>query len=198
MNLKLMAAAMAVATAFPAFSQVAPSATGGGMRIEAGGGFSYFKSDLGGLKLPGGALWVDGYPAHLPPYLHGLGLEAEARGVRTPESSATEIGSFRQETIGGEPTYSWYPRRNLRPYAKFIADFAAQDFFVGAQSYRHETQMAYALGGGVEYRVYRDVWARGDYEYQIWPNPFNNPNWYLDPQGITVGLSLDLKALHRH
>jgi len=197
MRLNAIIGALFIAASVPAFSQTAPTATAGGMRFEAGAGFSDYNSDLGDRQLKGAALWADGYPAQLPGYLRGLGLEAEARVVRTRQLSADEIGSFRQSSIGGGPTYSWNRFHNFRPYAKVLVNFAWQDFYVGAQVYRHESQIAYAPGGGVEYRAYRNLWARADYEYQIWPNPFNNPGWYLDPQGFTVGLSVDMRALHR-
>lgn len=198
MRFKAVVAAAVLAAAIPVFSQVVPSATDNGLRIKVGAGFSGYNPDLGSHPLLGATLWADAYPGALPHVLHGWGLEAEARGIRHRQQYPNEEGVFRQETFGGGPIYSLQRYRNFRPYAKFLADFGSQDFYVGAQKYRHDTQMAYALGGGIEYRAFRRIWARADYEYQIWPNPFNNPSWYLDPEGLTVGISWELKPLGRH
>jgi hypothetical protein len=142
---------------------------------------------------------VDSSPTRLPLSQHGLGLEAEARYVTVGQVSPTAGGIFHQGTAGGGPTYTLRGFGRIRPYAKFIISFAGQNFYVGgAKNYRHDTQMAYAPGGGVDYRVFSHLWARADYEYQIWPNPFSNPNWILDPQGFTVGAAWDLGSMHRH
>jgi hypothetical protein len=198
MSLKAIVIALALVVVPPLYSQVAPAATEGGLRLKVGAGFSDYYGDLRNGRLMGGALWVDCNPAQLPTILHGFGLEVEARGIRVAQTSPKEYGAFQQATLGGGPTYAYMHFRNFHPYAKFIASYAGQDFNVGARGYHHETQIAYAPGGGIDYRVYRHIWARLDYQYQIWPKPFTNPNWYLDPQGITVGASWDLSSVHRH
>jgi hypothetical protein len=48
-----------------------------------------------------------------------------------------------------------------------------------------------AAGGGFEYRIYRPLWARVDYEYETWGKLFGN-NDVLTPEGFTVGVSYDL------
>jgi outer membrane protein with beta-barrel domain len=198
MSFNAIVVALALVAVAPVYSQVAPAATEGGLRLKVGAGFSDYLGDLSNGRLLGGTLWVDCNPAQLPPELHGWGLEAEGRGVHVGATSPAELGTFRQSTVGGGPIYTWIHYRNFRPYAKFLTDFAGQDFNVGVATYHHETQVAFAPGGGIEYRAYRHIWARLDYEYQIWPKPFSNPNWYLDPQGITVGAAWDLGSLLRH
>ena len=146
----------------------------------------------------GGALWVDFKPPKVPRLLEGLSLEVEAREVSVPENSPTEVGTFRQATVGGGPMYTWLRYKNFHPYAKFIASYAGQKYYIYSPKYHFETQTVYAPGGGVEYRVFRDLWARADYEYQIWPDQYGHSDWTLDPQGVTVGLSYDLGHIHHH
>lgn len=201
MSLKAIATALCFASAIsictPLGAQVAPAATDRSLRLKVGAGFSDYAGDLNNGQLQGGTLWVDFVPPRLPSLLHGLGLELEARGVTASTTLPTQRGAFRQATVGGGPTYTYlrYPR--LHPYAKFILDYAGQSFNIGDKGYRFETQTAYAPGGGIDYRAYSNLWVRGDYEYQIWPDPFNNHNWYLDPQGFTVGIAWEFGPRHR-
>jgi hypothetical protein len=62
--------------------------------------------------------------------------------------------------------------------------------------FKHETRTDYSPGGGVDLRVFRRIWARADYEYQIWPDLPASPstNIYFDPQGITVGVLFDFRS----
>ncbi len=188
MSLKTFVVALSVASAMPLFSQVVPSATDKHLQLKIGAGFSDFNGDLYNGYLLGGVLWIDGVPPHLPRALYGLGLEIEARGVQTAQNSPTEIGAFREATAGGGATYTWHHYRTFRPYAKFIASLAGQNFNIGDKGYHHESQIAYAPGGGVDYAITRNLWVRGDYEYQFWPRPAPTPIWDLDPQGFSVGL----------
>jgi opacity protein-like surface antigen len=195
MRLKHVVVALAVTWAVPLFSQVVPSATDKHLQLKIGAGFSDYNGDLGNGKLIGGVLWIDAVPPHLPRALSGLALEIEARGVRTSQNSPSEYGAFREATAGGGAIYNWRHYRNFRPYAKFIANLAGQNFNIGDKAYHHESQVAYAPGGGVDYAITRNLWVRGDYEYQIWPDPFSNHSWYLDPQGVSVGLLWDFRPL---
>jgi len=49
------------------------------------------------------------------------------------------------------------------------------------------------IGGGIEVRAYRNVWVRGDFEYQFWPDFYKNktPAGSLTPQGATLGAVYD-------
>jgi hypothetical protein len=199
MSFKAIVVALSLTATVSAFSQVVPQAEQGRLPFSVGGGFSDFlSSDGSGHRLTGGAVWVDSRPTMLPLSQHGFGLEAESRYVSNPQSKSHESGIFHQGTVGGGPTYTLLRFSRFHPYAKFIVSFAGQSFFVGAHAYHHDTQNVYAPGGGVDCRLFSHLWARVDYEYQIWPNPFSNPNWTLDPQGWTVGGSWDFGSMHRH
>ena len=179
-------------------AQVAPSATDSSLRFKVGAGFSDYQGDLRNGRLQGGALWLDFVPPRLPSVLRGVGVEFEARGITASNTPPTTfLSALRQSTVGGGPTYTYLRFPRFHPYAKFIMDYAGQSFNVGARGYHFETQTAYAPGGGVDYRAYRSLWVRADYEYQIWPDPFNNHNWYLDPRGVTVGLAWEFGSRNR-
>jgi opacity protein-like surface antigen len=195
MRLKTFVVALAVTAAMPLFSQVVPSATDKHLQLKIGAGFSDYDGDLRNGRLIGGVLWIDAVPPHLPPALYGLGIEIEARGVQTSQNSPTEIGAFREATLGGGAIYTWNHYRNFHPYAKFIGDLAGQNFNIGDKAYHHESQAAFAPGGGVDYAITRNLWVRGDYEYQIWPRPAPTPFWDVNPQGFSVGLLWDFRPL---
>ena len=202
MNLKVAVAALIVTTfshCAPVNAQVAPSATQDGLRFKVGAGFSDYAGDLNNGQLQGGALWVDFVPPRLPSFLRGFGLEAEARGVTASNTSPAEPGALRQSTVGGGPTYTYLRYSRFHPYAQFIVSYAGQSFNLGeGGGEQFETQKAYAFGGGIDYRAYSNLWVRGDYEYQFWPDAFGIPSWYLDPHGVTLGLAWEFKARRRY
>jgi hypothetical protein len=204
MSLKEIATALSFSFAAMVFvcaptdAQVAPSATDSSLHFKVGAGFSDYAGDLNNGRLQGGAVWIDFVPPRLPSFLHGFGLEVEARGVTASTTLPTQLGAFRQATAGVGPSYTYLHYRRFHPYAKFILDYAGQSFNIGDRGYKFETQTAYAPGGGIDYRTYRSLWVRADYEYQIWSNPFGNPKWYLDPEGVTVGLAWEFGARHRY
>ena len=202
MHLKHVLATLFLTAALPLFSQVVPSATRGGGGIGAlvvGAGFSDYDVDWGHGRMEGGALWIDWSPNMGPSFLHGLGIEAEARDISLGRSS-TQPSNFRQDTGGGGVIYHWHHYRNFHPYGKFLISLGSFDFRNGvpnAPNYNHDTRNVYAPGGGLEYRIIRNIWVRADYEYQYWPHLFK-PNNVVNPQGFTVGASYDLSHIHVH
>jgi hypothetical protein len=192
-----VAAALFFSVAVPAFSQVVPAATEGPMHLQVGVGFADYIGDLDNGRLTGGSLWVDCFPCNFPRVLHGFGLEAEARAVRSPNTLPSQIGAQQEASAGGGPTYTMTRFRRFRPYAKFDIEYGGADFNLGNPYFHHLSQVMYAPGGGIEYRAYRNIWVRADYEYQIWPHAFGG-TFDLDPQGVTVGAAWEFRAPHRH
>ena len=94
---------------------------------------------------------------------------------------------MRQDTAGGGPIFTWRHYRNFHPYAKFLIEDGSVDFYP-LPGYSHDTRTLFALGGGFEYRIFRSIWARVDYEYQDWGTLLGNT---LNPQGATVGVAYD-------
>jgi opacity protein-like surface antigen len=96
--------------------------------------------------------------------------------------------NFRQDTAGGGAIYSWNRFRNFHPYGKGTVQFGSIDFGDGPGHpyYSHDTRTLYTMGGGIDYRVFRRVWVRADYEYQIW-QPLLSTVYRPDPQGFSLG-----------
>jgi opacity protein-like surface antigen len=192
--LKLSLAAIFVIAAIPAFSQVAPSAHEGGLPLVVGVGFSNFATDFGpGRRMDGVSVWADWQPSRLPGALRGLGIEAEGRDINFGRPSA--LSKMRQDTAEGGPIYTWRHYRNFHPYAKYLIGFGSIDF-PPYGTYSHDTRTVLIPGGGAEYRAYRNIWVRGDYEYQYWRHIFGPHD--LNPNGVTIGVSYDFGSFRRH
>jgi hypothetical protein len=141
-------------------------------QIQAGAGYLYLHNDYAGHD-QGLSGWVD---ANLTPL---LGLEAEAH-----------FGVIVSPTDIGENSFFVGPRFGIRrgkfqPYAKAM---------VGHGSLVHDLPghsstlgyIAYALGGGLDYRIRPSFNFRAvDFEYQTWPT-FSPHN--LTPYTISSGL----------
>jgi opacity protein-like surface antigen len=193
LNVKVLLATLYLTTGFFAFPQTGPSATEGGVPLAVGGGVSYWDVDWGHSRMEGGTLWADYYPNRVPSILRGIGLEAEARDVSF--NRGDKPSNFRHDTAGGGVIYAWRHYPNFYPYGKFVMGLASIDFQIPQiPTYTHDTRTFMAPGLGLEYRVYRHVWARADYEYQFWEKfAGNTPN----PQGFTVGAMYDFRRSNR-
>jgi hypothetical protein len=99
---------------------------------------------------------------------------------------------MRQDTGEGGAIYAWNHYRNFRPYGKFLAGIGSIDF-PPVGTYSHDTFLVTSFGGGAEYRIWRHVWVRGDYEYQAWHHTFGPHD--LNPNGVTIGASYDFRPL---
>jgi opacity protein-like surface antigen len=181
---------------FPVLSQVVPSAEGSsGPPLAIGAGLSVYNTDWSGRYMEGGALWVD-WSFTGPPILRGFGLEAEARDISLGRGTHGVPPNFRLDTAGGGVIYTWRHFHNLKPYAKVEDNYGGIDWNNPVPNYKHETRAVLALGGGLQYRVFRSIWVRGDYEYQFWPDiDLSRPNstHVLDPQGFTIGAMYDFR-----
>ena len=177
------------AAAFPAFSQVVPAYKARTLPLSVGIGPSSYDVDWGNGRMFGGTFWIDYYPGRLPRVLHGLGVEVEARDISLGRHLPSQQ-NVRQDTAEGGAIYTWRHFENFHPYAKFLYGHGSFDFTLPHSTmYAHDTRSLWAPGGGFEYRIYRQVWARADYEYQVWQDLFGfyNPH----PQGFTAGVAYD-------
>ena len=182
-----------VCGAVPAFSQVAPEATRGGLPLVVGGGFSDYDIDFDGVtRMQGLSVWAQYYFEGYRFVPRGLALDVEGHDIAfgVPKSFTTIPGykHMREAVAEGGPLYSWQHYRNFHPYAKFLIGHGGIDF-PPIGNYDHDTRTVYSPGGGIEYRAYKNIWVRGDYEYEFWPKLFG-PR-YLTPSGFTVGASYD-------
>lgn len=196
----IIVAAVSFSAAIPhLMAQVAPAGVTGGIPLKVGLGFSNYDVDYGHGRMSGGAIWIDYTPSHIPRILDGLGVEAEARDISI-DPSPTQPPNYRLDTVGGGPIYILHIRRlrSLQPYGKFLVDYGGIDWNNPDPQYRHETRTVMAPGLGFEYRVYRSIRVRVDYEYQFWPRfALMSPGGHvLNPQGFTVGAVYDFQSLH--
>jgi opacity protein-like surface antigen len=184
------------ALAVPAFSQVAPAATGGGgMTFAVGGGVSDYHMDFGHGNDWGGTLWLDGNLNLGSPLLQGLAIEVEARDLSFDRSPGLP-NNMRTDTLGGGVKYSWRRFHDIRPYAKVLASYGSLDLYKHGY---HWTWVEWAPGGGIEYRPFGRIWLRADYEYQVWPGVIKYPHTFdLDPQGFTFGAVYEIGHPHSH
>lgn len=171
-----------------ASAQVAPAYQSQGIPLTVGLGPSSYDVDWGHGRMYGGTVWVDWYPIQLPKALAGLGVEFEARDI-----SLHNVGfgqkNVRQDTAGGGGIYTWRRFENFRPDFKFLVEDGSVDFTSPSPTYSHDTRFLLAPGGGFQYRIYHQLWARADYEYQIWEGALLGNK--LNPQGFTVGVQYD-------
>jgi hypothetical protein len=143
--------------------------------------------------MEGGTLWVDWSPNKVPSYLSGLGLEMEARDLGIAHSS-TLPSNFRQASAGGGAIYTWRPYHNFRTYSKFLVEFG-KIAHAGSPTNIDGTSIVYVPGGGLEYRAFRNIWVRADFETQLWPQVYKTAYALM---GGTVGASYDFRHIHAH
>ncbi|MGB6686754.1 MAG: outer membrane beta-barrel protein [Terracidiphilus sp.] len=192
MRLKFICAGLFLSVALPAFSQVAPSASQGGIPLSVGVAYSNYYTDWSGYE-SGPTAWVDWTFHRGPRLLNGLGIEAEGRDLNYARTGSQPL--LREDTAEGGPMYHWRHFDRFEPYGKFLFGYghiAFNDIY--NPYYTHDSRTVIAPGGGAEYRVVRNVWVRADYEYQFWTDFFNHHA--LNPEGFTVGASYDLSHAH--
>jgi opacity protein-like surface antigen len=190
--LKMFLAALAINATTSVFCQVAPQAARQSLPLTVGVGYSNYASDWNG-RLQGPTLWVDWSFYQGPRVLRGFGIEVEGRDLNYGRTGTDP--KLRMYTAGGGPTYTWRGDRKFRPYARFLVSYAGIDFNIQAPSYTHDSRTVYAPGAGLDYRVFRNVSMRVSYEYQFWPNFFNQHS--LNPQGLTIGAAYKIGRSYR-
>jgi len=195
--IRLSLAALFITAAFPLFSQVVPAATQSSLPLSVGGGFSDFTSHYHTTysgRLEGPTLWIDWNFYDVPKYLSGLGVEVEARDLNYGRTGAD--AQLREDTAEGGAIYTWRHYRRAHLYGKFLLGYGSVDFNVGVPGYAHDSRTMYVPGAGLEYRVWRNIWARGDYEYQFWSDFFGHRAF--EPHGFTVGALYSFRHVHPH
>jgi opacity protein-like surface antigen len=182
---KMLLAVLLIIRAIPALSQTAPGATEGTWPLVVGVGYSNFHTDWSG-RLSGPSFWADWTFNRLPGIWHGVGVELVGRDLNFDRTGGDP--KLRMDTISGGPIYTWRRDRRIRPYGKFLFGYGSIDF-TAVPGYSHDTRTVYTPGGGVDYRFWKNLSVRGDYEYQFWTDFFSHHA--LNPQGLTVGVDYD-------
>ena len=192
---KLTLAILFVAASVPVFSQVAPAATEGGLPLTVGVGISDYDVDWGyGSRMIGISAYVDWDLFVLPGPLKNLSIQAEGNAIDYGRPARLQPNTREDTGLGGlKYTYRHY--RNLLPYIKYMGGVGSIDFVdTQTPTYTHDTFGVWAPGGGIEYRVWRQLWVRGDYEYQFWHQTFGPHD--LTPQGFTIGGSYHFRPTY--
>jgi len=200
-------AALLVCATVSVFAQTVPAATRNKVPLAVGAGVSGYNADLGAGDLFGGTLWIDYTLPHMPHLLNGLGLEVEGRDLNYGRSPSAWT-NLRMDVASGGVIYSWPRYRNFRPYAKVLFGYGNTDYAHTTLPYNRQSRNFTSGGGGVDYRVSRNIWLRVDYEYQSWPDFFKHPGigvppvyppaGRLNPQGFTVGAIYHFSHPHYH
>jgi hypothetical protein len=189
MRLKLVLAALITLSTLPVFSQVEPAVKISGLPLGIGGGFSDYSVDYGpGRRMIGASAWID-YNL-----FRGLGIEAEGTSILGDKPAV--FARMRQDTIKGGVIYKARPFFRVRPYAKLLGGVGSIDFPSDNPLYTHDTYSVYAIGGGGEYKMWKNLYVRGDYEYQLWRNYHGSHT--LSPNGFTIGATYYVRGIHRH
>lgn len=189
--LKIALAVLLVIASSRAFSQVVPHGTREGLPLNVGLGYSNYHTDWSG-RLGGPMFWIDWNFDKAPLLLDGVGVEVEGRDLNYNRSGIDP--KLRMDTISGGLIYNWRHYHRFHPYAKFLVGYGSIDFTSPNPNYTHDTRIVYAPGGGAEYRVYQNVWLRGNYEYQFWPDFFSHHT--MNPTGFTVGFAYNFSRVY--
>lgn len=180
------------AAVIPIRAQAGPSAVQYQIPVVFGAGESDFAIDWGNHnRMQGVTAWIDVYPP-FPAIVHGLGVEVEGHDINFGRPAV--IPKMRQDTGLIGPMYDWDRYRNFHPYGKYLMGLGSIDFppAPSAPNYSHDTFLVFAPGGGAQYRIWGNLWVRGDYEYQFWHHTFGNND--LNPNGFSIGASYDLRG----
>jgi hypothetical protein len=138
--------------------------------LKVGGSFATANSDYGG-RYSGGAAYINA------DFLPNLGVEGEFHFVK--DSSDLYEKTYE---VGGR-YYRTY--RKYVPYAKVMYGRGIFNFPALPDGFR--PNLAYnlaAAGIGVDYKMKRYLYVRGDWEYQNW---FGFQNSSLSPSILTIG-----------
>ncbi|MGB7986580.1 MAG: outer membrane beta-barrel protein [Terracidiphilus sp.] len=188
--LPLAAVFLSACAAISAFAQAPPAARGSTAfsPLAVGVGFNSFNAGWNDGYMMGAALWIDYTPDYLPSPLKGLGLEVEARDI-----SINSKANQREDIASGGVIYSVSRFNKIHPYGKFLMGIGSEDYGLFSDTHLHKDLTVTSVGGGADYRLFRQVWARGDFEYQFWPDFFkyaparHKSPGTLSPYGFTIG-----------
>ena len=186
MRFKLVLAALFFFAVLPAVGQVKPAANFSGIPLGVGVGFmDYSIGYAPGDRIMGVSAWAD-YS-----FFRGLGLEAE--GAALNFDAPARVGRFSQYTIKGGPIYKARSVFGLHPYVKALfgvtqGNFALRDNFY----YTSDDFLNYSYGGGVEYKAWKNIYVRADYQYEFVRDYLILHD--LNPNGVTIGATYYLRT----
>jgi hypothetical protein len=172
------------AATIAAHGQASESATARQFNITAGGMGSAFSRGGGSHPvygpsanfLSGPGVYVDFH------FTHWIQLEGEARWLRFHAAAGELQDNY---LIGPKVPVVRFGRAQV--YGKAMIGLGRMTF---PNKYGYGTFTALAFGGGMEYVLSRKITARGDFEFQDWPNFL--PGETMRPYGVSVGMAYRL------
>jgi opacity protein-like surface antigen len=189
MRSKLVLAVLVFLSTLPVLAQVAPAAKIGGLPLGVGVGMLDYNIDYAsGDRMLGFSAWAD-YNL-----FHGMGIEVEGQTINLARPS--HIQRFAQYSAKGGLIYKPRPFLGLHPYVKSLVGITQGNFSVRDPFYVADDFLALTFGGGLEYKAYRNLFVRADYQYQFEHDYLSLHD--LNPAGVTVGLTYYMRAPHRH
>jgi hypothetical protein len=138
--------------------------------VSAGGFGSIFQPAYGPSKIAGVGAFFD---VRLSRWVQ---IEGEGRWLRFHEAQEIYQDNY---LIGPRVPLIQFGR--ITPYAKVLVGFSNMNF---QYSYAHGKFTDIAYGGGADIKLTRRLSARGDFEYQQWPQ-FVDGSLY--PYGVSAG-----------
>ncbi|HVZ83710.1 MAG TPA: outer membrane beta-barrel protein [Terracidiphilus sp.] len=188
-HLVLAALLLVLPSCIPARAQVEPAATRGNVHLGIGGGIDYWRGDWGPVDRFGPSAWATAE------FWHGIGIIAEGHSMDFGDGV---YGARYTYYVGeGGVTYNYHHWRNVTPFVKGEMGFGGLSFpHKPTATYTHDTRTTWAVGGGLEYKLWRRVWARADYTYDNFPNFYSPITGYhrtLNPAGFTLGFTYHLR-----
>lgn len=198
---RLLLAAAFVSAAGPIYCQTVYDAEEGRLPFSFGGGVSNFDPDFAQGRAPGNEIlsgyglgrkwgataWANAGVRYGPTWLHPFSIELQYRSIFAGGSAGQS--NLSEGSYGGGVTYTWRHFRNFRPYAKYIMSYGTINLtpvpIPGNPTYSQDSRFTNDLGGGFEYRLTRHIWARADYECDLWGKIYGRPEFA--PQGFTFG-----------
>jgi hypothetical protein len=184
MRSKLLVAVAALVFAMPGSAQVIPAAEKSTVNLSVGGGFDYWWGDWGGaVHRFGPSAWLTA------DIWHGFGINVEGHSMIVGGGNNAS-DHYKYFAGKGGLIYTYHRWTTIRPYAKAEAGYASLSFPSTGLSYTHQNEHIWSVGGGGEYRVWKRLWTRVDYTYDLFPNfysPITHEYHYLTPSGITFG-----------
>lgn len=197
MRSKLVLAGLLTLLTLPGFAQVAPAVKISGLPIGVGVGLNDYSLDYGpGRRMLGISAWGD-YNI-----FHGLGIEVEGMSIFAdrPSSLCTSNANtdcqMKQNSIKVGVFYKARPVWGIHPYAKFLGGVGEIYFPSHNPFYTQDSFTTYGAGGGGEYKIWKTLFVRADYEYQFYKDFLGKGT--LNPNGVTVGATYYLRGIHRH
>jgi hypothetical protein len=141
----------------------------------------------------GATVWADAGIPFGGRWTHNLGLEAQLQSIFTGGSAGQ--ADLKETSAGGGLTYTWHRWNRVRPFGKYLFSLGRVDFTpgpkLGGGTYSHDSRATNSFAAGVELRCTQHIWARAEYEYQLW-GTLLNANQFA-PRGLTCGVMYNMR-----